>query len=117
MSNVSLHIGGRTFTVACAPGEEDHISGLGRMIDAKLHKMGGASGQSETRVLLFAALLLADELHEAQNGPGAPVPPPPPPPPPPPAPVEDPELAAALEQIAARLEKCASDLETNAADA
>lgn len=112
MSNVSLQIGGRTFTVACAAGEEDHILGLGRMIDAKLHAMGGVAGQTETRTLLFAALLLADELHEARNGPGTPVPPPPPP-----APKEDPALVARLEGIAARLENCASHLEGIAADA
>ena len=81
MSNVNLQIGGRSFTVACAPGEEEHITGLGRMIDAKLAAMGGVAGQTETRTLLFAALLLADELHEARHGAGAPVPPPPPPPP------------------------------------
>ncbi|MBC2666557.1 cell division protein ZapA [Novosphingobium flavum] len=112
MSNVSLHIGGRGFTVACAEGEEAHIAELGRMIDAKLHAMGGAAGQSETRVLLFAALLLADELHEAKNGPGAP-----PPPPPPPEPKEDLALAEALEEIARRLENCASHLEQLATDA
>ena len=112
MSNVTLHIGGRAFTVACAPGEEEHITGLGRMIDGKLQQMGAASAQSETRILLFAALLLADELHEARNGPGAPVPPPPPPPP-----SEDPKLAETLELVADRLEKCASHLEALTNDA
>lgn len=116
MSNVSLQIGGRTFAVACAAGEEEHISGLGRMIDAKLQAMGGAAGQTETRTLLFAALLLADELHETRHGPGTPVPPPPPPPPPP-EPQEDPALAEALEEIAERLENCALHLEQLASDA
>ena len=114
MSNVTLHIGGRAFTVACAAGEEAHITGLGRMIDAKLHAMGGAVGQTETRVLLFAALLLADELHETRHGAGAPIPPPPPPPPPP---QEDRVLAEGLESIAGRLEKCAAHLEQLASDA
>lgn len=108
MSNVNLHIGGRSFTVACAAGEEEHISSLGRMIDGKLHAMGGAGGQNETRMLLFATLLLADELHEATNGAGTPVPP---------APGEDPALAERLEEIAAKLEKCASHLEGLAGDA
>ena len=65
MSNVKLHIGGRDFTVACAEGEERHVSGLGEMIAAKIGAMGDISSQSESRMLLFAALLLADELHEA----------------------------------------------------
>ena len=110
MSNVALHIGGRAFTVACAAGEEDHITALGRIIDGKLHAMGAAAaGQNETRMLLFAALLLADELHETRNGPNAP--------PPPPEPVEDPVLAERLEAIAGALEKCALHLEGEAQDA
>jgi len=64
LSNVKLEIGGRGFTVACGAGEEDHIAELGRMIDARLATMGNTAGQSETRMLLFAALLLADELHD-----------------------------------------------------
>lgn len=71
MSNVTLHIGGRSFTVACADGEEAHIAGLGQVIDDKLSSMGDMAGQSETRMLLFAALLMADELHEAQSAPRA----------------------------------------------
>jgi cell division protein ZapA len=119
VSNVNLHIGGRTFAVACAPGEEEHIIGLGRVIDEKVRTLGTAANQNETRMLLFASIVLADELHEARNGPGAPppTPPPPPPPPPPPEPVEDEELAARLEAIASALEKCASALETLADEA
>ena len=63
MSNVVLTIAGRSFTVACAAGEEDHVAGLGQMIDAKIATMGDVAGQSESRMLLFASLLLADELH------------------------------------------------------
>jgi len=98
MSNVSLRIGGRTFTVACAEGEEDHIAGLGRLIDSRLASVEGASGQSESRMLLFAALLIADDLHEIRNQPmssSAPNTP-------------DPmlgEIARRLENLAARLEQ------------
>lgn len=98
MSNVTLRIGGRDYTVACAAGEEEHVIGLGRQIDAKIQSMGGAA-QSETRQLLFAALLLADELHEkgdpARAGPS----------------VDGDQHAEALEAIAERLEACAQALE------
>lgn len=67
MSNVTLEIGGRSFTVACAPGEEAHITNLGRIIESKLGSMDGMATQSEGRMLLFACLLLADELHELRN--------------------------------------------------
>ena len=70
MSNVTLTIGGRHYTVACAQGEEAHIEALGRTIDGKLASLPNMAGQSEPRTLLFAALLLADELHEARSGGG-----------------------------------------------
>lgn len=65
MSNLTLDIGGRPFTVSCADGEEPHVEMLGRMIDERARKVG--RGQSETRTLLFAALMLADELHDAHR--------------------------------------------------
>lgn len=74
VSNVALVVGGRNYTVNCAAGEEDHIAELGAMIDGKLAAMGTA-GQNETRSLLFAALLLADEVYElTSNGPATPTP-------------------------------------------
>ena len=100
MSNVTLTIGGRAFTVACAEGEEDHVSGLGRMIDSKLSAMGDMTGQSEARTLLFAALLLADEVHEARfrTAPTA-------------ATSLPDDAAQRLDSIAARLENLAAALE------
>ena len=67
MSDVVLQIGGRSYTVSCAPGEEAHVSGLGRMIDGKLAEMPGGTAHSETRALLFAALMLADRVHELES--------------------------------------------------
>ena len=99
MSNVSLHIGGRSYSVACAAGEEGHVADLGRLIDEKVQSMGG--GHTEVRQLLFAALLLADELHEARHRGGIV-----------PAPASPaPDHAPMLEAIAERLEKCAAALE------
>ena len=100
MSNVTLTICGRDYTVACAEGEEAHVTGLGRLIDSKLSAMGNMAGQSESRQLLFAALLLADELHEGGPARAAAVPS---------ATADD--YADRLEAIAARLETCASHLE------
>lgn len=37
---------------------------LGAAIDARLAKLDNLANQSETRLLLYAALLLADEAHE-----------------------------------------------------
>lgn len=100
MSNVNLQIGGRSFTVACAAGEESHVVGLGRIIDSKLAAMEGGAGQSESRMLLFAALLLADEVHELRQVASKPTAAPGP------AGLED-----ALEGIALRIENLAQRLE------
>jgi cell division protein ZapA len=99
MSNVTLDIAGRKFTVACAEGEEAHISMLGRSINAKLLDMPNIANQSEARALLYAALLLADENHELKQGKGA-------------AAEPAPEVADGLEALAARLETMASQLES-----
>ncbi len=64
MSNVTLEIVGRRYTIACAEGEEAHIEMLGASIDKKLSQLDNLTNQSPERVLLYAALLLADELHE-----------------------------------------------------
>ena len=61
MSNVTLKIGGRDYTVACAEGEEGHVRALGAMIADKVAEMG-SSAQGETRQLLFAALLVGGTL-------------------------------------------------------
>lgn len=105
MANVTLTIGGRAFTLACADGEEAHVARLGRQIDARV-AAAGITGQSEARMLLFAALMLADELHEtqareAQQGSTAP----------------DAELAAALANLAERIENLAERLEAGATSA
>ncbi|MDR2857989.1 MAG: cell division protein ZapA [Novosphingobium sp.] len=113
MSNVTLAIGGRSFTVACADGEESRIADLGRMIAAKVSGMGDMSGQGESRMLLFAALLLADELHDAKTR--APVPVPAPVLAPVPAPALPGGSAARLTAIAERLENLAGRLEGEAA--
>ncbi|MDE2596323.1 MAG: cell division protein ZapA [Sphingomonadales bacterium] len=101
MSDVTLAIGGRDYKVACAEGEEGHILKLGKVIDGKLAAMGNASVQGEARSLLFAALLLADEVHELRGKTAA-------------APAVSPDR---LESIALRLENLAVSLEGGHASA
>lgn len=110
MSNVNLEVGGRVFTVAAAHGEEAHIAMLGRMIAERAGRVGGGPGMSETRMLLFAALMLADELHDAhlKEAPPAPVSPA--------VATAEPDrisgqVKARIEELAARVEKLAAHLE------
>jgi len=71
MSNVRLAVAGREYLVACSPGEEAHLALLGEMIDSRLSSMPNIAGQPEVRRFLYAALLLADELHELQERPAS----------------------------------------------
>lgn len=67
MSEVRLSVGGRDYAVSCAAGEEAHVARLGAAIDDKLQQLGGSLSNKEAQNLLFAALLLADELHEQRE--------------------------------------------------
>ena len=96
MSQVTLEVGGRSYTLACAEGEDAHILKLGRMIDEKVTGITGGKPAAESQSLLFAALMLADELHEAVGRPQR---------------SADDELADVLERCAERLESCATMLE------
>ena len=57
MAQVSLTVNGRAYQVACEDGEEEHLQELVESV--------GQVG--EGRLLLMAALLIADELSEAYD--------------------------------------------------
>lgn len=67
MSTVTLTIGSKNYPVACADGEEAHITALGAMIAEKYALLGVSRAPLEAQNLLFAALFLADELAEARK--------------------------------------------------
>ncbi len=98
MSEIALEIGGRSYAVACADGEEDHIRKLAQAIDAKVAALGGNKSHNDTKNLLFAALMLADELHEKGGKAGS---------------SGDEGTAEALENLAQRLESFADRLESS----
>ncbi|MEG3150948.1 cell division protein ZapA [Sphingomonas sp. ZT3P38] len=94
MADVTLTIGDRRHTVACRDGEEAQLRKLGELLDRHWTTASRASGGlNGERTMLFVALMLADELDEAQRRP--------------------PEGAGAamLEQVADRLEQLAAVLE------
>ena len=104
MAEVDLTIAGRPYRVACRAGEEDSLRAAAAMVDAKSREaLAGLGTMSEARQLLFASLLLADQLVD-QRGPEA-------------APPPDPQLAASATALASRLEALADALESAAATA
>ena len=105
MASVDIEIAGRRYTVACRDGEEAHLRSVAEIVDGKAQDAAQALGSlSEPRQLLFASLLLADELKEARGGGAS-------------APAEDDGVADALERLADRMESLARRLESGASDA
>jgi len=102
MAEIDVFIAGRAYKVACRDGEEDSLRKAASLVDAKSREaLAGLGTLSEARQLLFASLLLADDLVDDGKGP----------PPPPPV---DPAVAERAERIADRLESLASTLEAEA---
>jgi cell division protein ZapA len=68
VGQVNLTINSRPFVVACDDGQEGRIRRLGQYIDAKVAEFVGNIGQvGEARLLLLAALVIADELADANE--------------------------------------------------
>lgn len=105
MAELTLTVAGRSYAIACRDGEEPHLRDLADRVDRKASNARAAVGDtSEPRLLLMAALLLADELYEQEaetRNVGNPAPPEP-----------RPSSAPRLAMIADALEKIATRLET-----
>ena len=105
MASIDVEIASRRYAVACRDGEEPHLKSVAAIVDRKARDAAAALGTlSESRQLLFASLLLADELKERREGSGAP------------AAEPDPALAEALERLADRIENLAERLEAAASN-
>jgi cell division protein ZapA len=68
MAQVSLQINGYGYFLGCADGEEDHLHALAADLDRRIEEIKAATGPSgEARLLLMAALMLSDELHDLRQ--------------------------------------------------
>jgi len=104
MAEVELTIAGRPYRVACRNGEEENLRAAGALVDAKSREaLSGLGTLSESRQLLFAALLLADQIVDgrAEEVPTSP----------------DPALVERADRLAEKLESIADALEQSQVDA
>lgn len=105
MAQVRVSIAGRSYDLACHPGEEQHLTTLAARVDAKAKAAADAGGgMTEVRQLLFAALLLADDIEQGAAGQASAEPA-----------DADPGIAPVLDQMALRLEALAGRLEKSGA--
>jgi cell division protein ZapA len=65
MPLVNVMVNARAYTIACDDGEEEHLKSLAAYVDDKVRELLGTVGQvGDQRLLLMAALLIADENHD-----------------------------------------------------
>ena len=68
MAQVTLRINGYAHTVGCQDGEEDHLQLMASEVERRIEGIKSAIGQSgESRMLVMAALMMADDLFEANQ--------------------------------------------------
>lgn len=107
MGQVTVRVGGYTHPVSCEDGQEGHLIALAADVDRRVSSIRAMGGQfGESRLLLLAALLLADEIHdlrvELSRARAAP---------PAGSAAADPRLAERLGRIAERIEGIAATLD------
>ncbi|MBN9515892.1 MAG: cell division protein ZapA [Alphaproteobacteria bacterium] len=69
MPLVSIQIASRTYELACGEGEEARVQELAAYVDEKVSelRLQLPPGAPEVKLLVFAALMLADESREARG--------------------------------------------------
>jgi cell division protein ZapA len=68
MGQVVVKVNGRDFPLSCADGQEPRIRRLAQYVDAKIGEFTKTIGQvGEARLILLAALVIADELSDANE--------------------------------------------------
>lgn len=68
MPDLEITIGGRSFSVACQPGEEHFLRSAAQMLDTEAQPLLAQLGRlPEARMLLMAGLMLADKTAAVED--------------------------------------------------
>ncbi|WND04015.1 cell division protein ZapA [Temperatibacter marinus] len=71
MAQVTVSVSDRSYTLACASGEEARLKELADYVDSKVAYLKEKLGHlSEGRALLMAAIMITDELQDVKAGHG-----------------------------------------------
>jgi cell division protein ZapA len=102
---IEITINGKSYPIACDAGEEERVEYLASYVDAKFNELAKSFGKiNELHLFSIVALMLADELLDAneelakqrQQSP---------------APSHEEDVSEAIENMAARLENLAESIE------
>lgn len=67
MGQIAVTLNGRTYRLRCGEGEEDRVVALATHVKAKVDQLFAEHGNvGDDRLLLMAALMVADELWDAK---------------------------------------------------
>ena len=65
---VEIKINNQSYKISCENGEQDHIKKLSQIINEEVEGLISSLGQiGDTRLLLMAALIIADRVYSKQN--------------------------------------------------
>ncbi len=68
MAQVDVSVNGQSYRIACEDGQEDRLVDLAAMVDEKVLALVNQIGQvGSSRLLVMAALIIADELVDLKN--------------------------------------------------
>ena len=68
MAQVTIRINGYAYQVGCEDGQEHHLEAMAREVEQRIDGIRVSAGPaSESRMLVLAALMLADELHDRRR--------------------------------------------------
>ncbi len=65
MAQVTIRINGFAYTLGCEDGQEAHLNAMAAKVEDRINSIKAIGGQTgEAKLLVLAALLMADELHD-----------------------------------------------------
>ena len=68
LAQVDVSVNGQSYRIACEDGQEDRLVDLAAMVDEKVIELVNQIGQvGSNRLLVMAALIIADELVDLKN--------------------------------------------------
>jgi cell division protein ZapA len=72
LAQVDVSVNGQSYRIACEDGQEDRLVDLAAMVDEKVLGLVNQIGQvGSNRLLVMAALIIADELVDLKNEAGS----------------------------------------------
>jgi cell division protein ZapA len=72
MAQVTVKINGYNYVLGCEDGQESHLGAMAEEVETRIESIKAMGGQNgEAKLLVLAALLMADELHDLKAASGA----------------------------------------------